>query len=192
LLHLLVDGALLALPLGAAAFLLHKVVGLLTLLLAPAEHLLPQGRWFGIAGVELAAVLVLILALLVLGLFARSALGRRLSAAIENLVLARIPGYSIIKSTLSDLGGVEADSGLRPALVTLDDNSVLAFVVEESTDARMFTVFVPAAPGAASGSVLLLPRAQVQLLDAPTKSAMHAMKQRGVGLQALVARKPGG
>jgi uncharacterized membrane protein len=187
---LLVDGVFLALPLGAAAFLLHKVIGLLIKLMAPATHLLPNGRWFGIAAVELAAILVLILVLLVLGVFARSSPGRRFTAAIERVVLARIPGYRAIKSIAADLAGVEEESGMRPALLSMDDNAVLAFVVEESADKAMITVFVPAAPGAATGSVMLVPAARVQRLDTPTKGVTRALKQRGVGLQALAAHKP--
>lgn len=67
---LLVDGFLLALPLGGAAFLLVKVIELLSKLLAPARRLLPEGRWFGIAAVEIAAIVVLLILLLILGVFA--------------------------------------------------------------------------------------------------------------------------
>lgn len=188
---LLVDGIFLALPLGAAAFLIFKAIGLFIRLLAPAMHLLPDGRWFGIAAVELAAILLLLLALLVLGVFARSAPGRRLAASIENVVLARIPGYVLLKSIAADLTGAEDESELRPALATFNDSTVLGFIVEDSADAEMITFFVPTAPGAATGNVMLLPRARIQRLDIPTKSAMSAMKQRGLGLQALAARKVG-
>ena len=182
---LLVDGFLLALPLGAAAFLSVKVIELLGKLLAPAARLLPEGRWFGIAAVEIAAIVVLVIILLILGLFARSALGRRVAAGIENVVLSQIPGYLIIKSIASDLVNVEDESNLRPALISLDDNSVLGFVIERSADAAMFTVFVPDAPGAGSGSVLLLPGTRVQALDVPPQSILRAMKKRGIGAQAL-------
>ena len=182
---LLVDGLLLALPLGAAAFLLHKVIGLLSKLLVPVAHLLPEGRWFGIAAIEMAALVVLLLALLILGVFARSPLGRRVAATIENVVLGKIPGYMIIKGIATDLSSDEGDSDLRPALVAFDDNAVLGFVVEESADATTFTVFVPSAPGAASGSVVLVPRERVRMLDASTSRARRTMKQRGLGLQEL-------
>ena len=45
---LLVDGIFLALPLGAAAFLIVKAIGLFIRLLAPAMHLLPEGRAFSV------------------------------------------------------------------------------------------------------------------------------------------------
>jgi uncharacterized membrane protein len=184
---LLVDGLLLALPLGAAAFLLLKVIGLLIKLLAPAAHLLPEGHWLGVAAVELMAVVVLFLALLLLGIFARSALGRRTAATIERIVLGKIPGYLIIKNIAQDLAKVDDQSAMRPAIVTLDDNTVLGFIVEDSADAAMLTVFIPGAPGVASGTVMLLPRTRVELLNVPFQSAMRAMKQRGLGLQALTS-----
>jgi uncharacterized membrane protein len=131
----------------------------------------------------------LLLVLLVLGVFARSTLGRRLAASIERVVLSKIPGYLVVKNIAADLTNVEGESELRPALVTFDDNAVLGFVVEESADGAMFTVFLPSAPGAATGSVVLVPRERVQLLDAETGRAMRAMKQRGLGLQALATQR---
>lgn len=185
---LLIDGALLALPLGAAAYLLYKAISLLIRLLAPVANLLPEGRWFGIAAAEIAAVAVLLITLVLLGAFARSALGRRIAETLESVVLSKIPGYQIVKSIAADFGGSERQADLRPALVRFDDNRVLGFIVEESAAADMVTVFVPDAPGAASGSVVLVSHERVQRLDVPTGSAMKAMKQRGLGLQQLTKR----
>jgi uncharacterized membrane protein len=73
--------------------------------------------------------------------------------------------------------------------VSFDDNAVLGFIVEESNDKSMYTVFIPSAPSAATGSVVLMPNSRVQLLNAPTMSAMRAMKQRGLALQELYKTK---
>lgn len=183
---LLGDGLMLALPLGAAAFLLHKTVELLSKLLLPAAHLLPNGRWFGIAAIEIAAVGLLLLALLALGVFARSAAGRRLAHTIENLVLGKIPFYLIVKNIAADFTSAESASHMRPALVAFDDHTALGFIVEQSADAALYTAFIPSAPGSATGSVVLVPAARVQLLAADTMRAMRTMKQRGLGLQALM------
>jgi uncharacterized membrane protein len=182
---LLIDGVLLALPLGAAAFLLYKVIVLLKRLLAPVAHLLPEGHLIGIAAVEIAAFVVLLLALLALGVFARSALGRRIAVTLEKVVLSKIPGYQIVKSIAADIAGSDAESGLRPALVSFDDNTVLGFIVEESAAGDRLTVFIPGAPSSGSGSVVLVPRERVQVLNVPTAGAMKSMKQRGLGLQQL-------
>jgi uncharacterized membrane protein len=186
---LLAEGLLLALPLGAAAYLFFKVIGLLSKLLIPATHLLPNGRWFGIAAVEIAALLVLLVALVALGAFSRSKLGRRIAKVIEDTVLSKVPFYLIIKNIVADVTNTESATDLQPALVSFDDNAVLGFIVEESDDKSMYTVFIPSSPSAATGSVTLMPKSRVQLLDAPTMTAMRAMKQRGFGLQALTKAK---
>jgi uncharacterized membrane protein len=182
---LLAEGLLLALPLGAAAYLLHKVIGLISKLLIPVAHLLPNARWFGIAGIEIAAFLLLLLGLVLLGAFARSKLGRKINRVIEEVILSKVPFYLIIKNIITDVTNTESATDLQPALVSFDDNAVLGFIVEESDDKSMYTVFIPSAPSAATGSVVLMPKSRVQLLDAPTMAAMRAMKQRGLGLQAL-------
>ena len=182
---LLIDGVLLALPLGATAYLLHKVIGALLHLLAPVSHLLPQGHFFGVVGLDLAAILLLILGLIALGAFARSAPGKSVTQKLEQLVLSKIPGYMVIRSIAADMASTERASGLRPALVSFDDNTVLGFIVEESDASDLITVFLPGAPAPASGSVVLMPRDRVKPIDAATQSALRTMKQRGLGLQEL-------
>jgi uncharacterized membrane protein len=182
---LLVDGILLALPVGVAAFLLRRVVGALISVMAPVAHLLPQGRWFGIAGLELAAVALALLGLLALGAFARSGPGRSLVAWLESVVLGRFPGYMMMKSIAADFGGAQSDKGLQPALVSFDDNTVLGYIVEAAGSAGMLTVFIPGAPSAGSGSVVMVPRERVQPLAVPSNAVRQTMKQRGIGLQEL-------
>jgi uncharacterized membrane protein len=182
---LLVDGILLALPLGVAAFLLRRVFGALVSVMAPVAHLLPQGRWYGIAALELAAVALALFGLLALGAFARSAPGRRLVARLESLVLGKFPGYMMMKSIAADFGGAQSDSGMQPALVSFDDNTVLGYIVEDAGAAGLLTVFIPSAPSAGSGSVVMVPRERVRPLKAASNAVRHTMKQRGVGLQEL-------
>lgn len=182
---LLVDGILLALPLGVAAFLLRRVVGALISVMAPVAHLLPQGRWFGIAGLELAAIALALLGLLALGAFARSGPGRSLVAWLESVVLGKFPGYMMMKSIAADFGGAQTDKDLQPALVSFDDNTVLGYIVEDTGSAGPLTVFVPSAPSAGSGSVVMVPRERVQVLSVPSSAVRHTMKQRGMGLQEL-------
>jgi uncharacterized membrane protein len=184
---LLIDGLLLALPLGGAVFLLHRGITLLLKVLDPVAHLLPQGRWFGIAAVEVAALALLLLLLLMLGVVARSALGLRIGGALENTVMSKIPGYMIVKSIATDFAGEEEHSSeFRPALVSFNDNTALGFIVEESVDGGRFTVFVPSAPGAASGSVVLVAAERVQPLAVPVAHARRSLKLRGLGLQQLI------
>ena len=190
---LLIDGALLALPLGAVAYLLHRTVGLLVPLLTPAVRLLPPGHWLGVFAIDLAALVVIGLSLILLGMFARSPPGRRLASTLEQLVLSKIPGYLIVKSIATDLAGDDREQeSLRPALVSFDDNQVLGFVVEENQADGLCTVFLPGSPSSGSGNVVLVPSARVQFLAAQLGMARRAMKQRGLGLQELAQPSPNG
>jgi len=184
---LLAEGLLLALPLGAVIYLAHKTIGLLSKLLLPIASLLPNGRWFGIAAVEIAALILLLVGLVGLGAFARSKLGRKIHQVIEDVLLSKLPFYLMIKNIITDVTNTESATDLQPALVSFDDNAVLGFIVEEAEDKSTYTVFIPGAPGAASGSVMLVPKVRVQVLNVPTMGAMRAMKQRGIGLQALTS-----
>jgi uncharacterized membrane protein len=193
-----IDGVLLALPLGAVAYLVHKMVGLLVPLLTPAAHLLPPGHWFGVATIDLAALLLLALGLIALGVFSRSKPGLRVAETLEQLVLSKIPGYLIIKSIAADFSSTERDEGLRPALVSFDDNQVLGFVVEQDLATHRVVIFLPGAPTAGAGNVVVVPTSRVQILDVPLGSARRAMKQRGLGLleissaRAVLTGKPSG
>ncbi len=184
---LLIDGVLMALPLGAMAYLLHKMVTLLVPLLKPALHLLPEGRWLGVAAIDLVALVLLVLVLLGMGLFSRSSPGRRLAQTLEQLVLSKIPGYLMIKSIAADFGSSEPDEGLRPALVSFDDNQVLGFVVEQDPATDRVAVFLPGAPSPGGGNVVVVPAARVQWLESTMGSARRTMKQRGLGLLKLAA-----
>jgi uncharacterized membrane protein len=182
---LLIDGVLLALPLGAVAFLVHKMVGLLVPILTPAAHFLPPGHWLGVAAIDLAALLLLALGLVGLGVFSRSAPGRRVAETLERLVLSKIPGYLIVKSIAADFSSTERDEGLEPALVSFDDNQVLGFIVERDPGADRVAVFLPGAPSAGAGSVVVVPSARVELLEVSLGAARRTMKQRGLGLLAM-------
>lgn len=186
---LLVDGILLALPLGAAAYLLYKAIILLKSLLVPVAHLLPAGHFLGIAAIEIAAIVVLLLVLVVLGVFARSPLGRSIGDAIEKVVLSKFPGYQVVKSIATGFSDSRDETALRAALVSFDDNTVLGLIVEESTAGDRYTVFVPGSPGSGAGNVMLVARERVQVLDVSASGVAKAMKQRGVGLQLLATEQ---
>jgi uncharacterized membrane protein len=184
---LAVDGLLLALPIGVVLFIVVEVVQRVAIILAPLSHLLPRGRWFGIAALDIVAVIALLLVLIVIGAFARSALGRRLSERMDRIVLRKIPGYLMFKSMAAGFSGEERDVGLLPALVAFDDNTVLGFVVEQSAAPDgLLTVFVPSSPTVAAGNVVLVPRSRVTLLNAPMSAAMHSVSRLGLGMQSLV------
>ena len=183
---LLVDGLLLALPLAVVFVLAQKVVAAITKVLAPVAGRLPQVSWLGLGLLDVLAVVVLLLGLLAIGAFARSAPGKRLSDWIERIVLRKIPGFLLYKSIVAGFSTEERDTGVTPALVALDDNVLLGFIVEQAVQPDGWvTVFVPAAPTPAAGNVLLVDRSRVTPLDVPVSAALRTVTRPGLGLQEL-------
>jgi len=138
-----------------------------------------------VAAIDLAALVLLMLALLGMGVFSRSRAGRHVAETLEQLVLSKIPGYLMIKSIAADFGSGEQDEGLRPVLVSFDDNQVLGLMVERDDATARIAVFLPGSPSPAGGNVVVVPNARVQLLDASLGLSRRAMKQRGLGLLQL-------
>lgn len=183
---LLIDGLLLMLPVAVVFVLLRHVVDAIARLLQPVAQRLPQAGWFGLAAVDLLALALLVAGLVAVGAFARTPPGRRMAASIETLVLRKIPGFLLFKSVLAGFSSEERQTVLLPALIALDDNTVLGFVVEPAgPEDEMVTVFVPAAPTPAAGSVLLVERSRVRLLDVPVAQAMQTVTKLGLGLRAI-------
>ena len=89
----LIGGLLIVVPMYLSVLLLAKALGGLVALLAPIVALLPQGaRQFG----QILAMALVVLLCFVLGLIARTGLGRRVIAAFERRVLERMPGAKVI------------------------------------------------------------------------------------------------
>jgi uncharacterized membrane protein len=185
-----IDGLLLAVPLIVLGYILFRTVQVIAQLSSPIARRLPDFNWWGIAMADILAVILLVLLLLGLGAFALSPLGRRFNTWLERMVLSKIPGYLILKSMAAGFSKDGKEGGLLPALVSFDDNTVLGFVVETGvTDDGLLTVFVPSAPTPAAGTVFLMPRERVRVLDVPVAHAMVTVTRLGLGLKDLLAKR---
>jgi len=66
------------------------------------------------------------------------------------------------------------------------DTRVLAFIVEEH-DSGDVTVFVPAAPTPAMGTIHILPRERIRKLDASMAEIANCLADYGIGVGKLLA-----
>ena len=135
---------------------------------------------------DLLAVLALVLVGFAAGLVARTGVGRALSEKLEQAVLRKMPGYTLLKGATAGTGGSE-DSEVKVVLAKFDDNSVVGFVME-APRGGFVTVFVPSAPTPAAGTVFILPMDRVQHLDVPVSDASKVIMRLGVGSQELLAK----
>jgi uncharacterized membrane protein len=120
------------------------------------------------------------------GLLIRTAVGVWVIRSMEKIFLERVPGYTLFRSVTRRFAGEGEDVMFAPAMAVFDNALVPAFVVEKHADGR-FTVFVPAAPTPAAGSIHILPGSRVHLLDVPVSKAVKCITSWGAGSRDLLA-----
>lgn len=178
----LIGGLLIVVPTYLAVLLLAKAVGGLLALLGPIVALLPQGvQHFG----RILAIVLVVLVCFVLGLIARTAIGRRAIEAFERHVLERLPGFALLRSVVRRVSGAGDEAEFQPVLVEIEEALTPGFIVEEIGDDR-FVVLVPSVPTPAAGSLYILPRERVHWVDVPITEAIAVITRWGAGTSGLL------
>lgn len=175
-------GLIVVVPLAVLALLLIQLVDLLEELGEPLglESSLSTG---------VAVIMVLVLLLLVcfvVGALVRTRLGSWSFARLERIILKQIPGYEVIGSILK--GFAEKERSHSAVLVQLfgPGTAVFGFVMEEHGNDRL-TVFVPSAPAVTMGSVHVVERDRVTLLDASAVDVTSCLSQWGIGAHRVLS-----
>jgi uncharacterized membrane protein len=184
----LVGGLFFLLPVVLTLVLLRHAIQWTVKVVHPLAERLPIDSVIGLKTPDILAALLLIAVGFLAGLVARTTLGAHVSRRLEQVVLRKMPGYTLLKGAT---GGAVASGApeVEVALVRFDDNTVLGFIVEKQTDG-LLTVFVPSAPTPAAGSVFYLPEDRVTRLDVPVADAAKVIMRLGVGSKELLERKP--
>jgi len=179
-------GILFLIPLVLILVLIGKAHGVVRKLVAPIAAHLPFER----ADSVIAIVLLLLVAFLA-GVLARTNLGRGLVRALENLILKKIPGYTLLKG-MADGPLTAEGSEVKVIMANIDDAWLLAFIIEEQQDG-VLTVFVPSVPTPVAGSLYFLREEQIKRLpNVSVREAVTCIMQLGVGSRALLERADSG
>jgi uncharacterized membrane protein len=141
----------------------------------PFEVLFP-GLW---------AVLALILLSFTAGLIVQIGPIQRLMRSGSDWLAERFPFYRFLRGLGENILEKSGNQPLKAALAEIEEALVPAFVVEEFSDGR-YAVFVPAAPSPIQGTVYILDRERVHLLDAGIGRVVRCVSHWGVGSEELV------
>jgi len=177
----LLGGILVILPLWLSVLLLVKALAGAFALLAPVTAQLPPDMHLR----RVVAMLIVLAACFVAGLILRTGPGLRTKNVLDRYLLERIPGYTLIRGLAGRITGRGENETFAPALVEIEDALVPAFIVEEHPDGR-YTVFVPSVPTPAAGTVYILDRARVHLVDVPFTKAVSVISKWGAGSRDLL------
>jgi uncharacterized membrane protein len=176
-----VSGMLVILPLGLIVLILLKIAGMLAPLSDPIVELFPYHLRFP----TLIVLVLLLFVILFVGLLAQTRAGKGMGNSVENAILNRIPGYSMVRALTRRIGNVEESDKFASALVEIEEALVPAFIVEEHADGN-YTVFVPSAPTPAVGTIYIIARERVHIVDASFMKTVKCVSSWGVGSKELV------
>ena len=163
----IIGGTSFLLPVALVVLVLSYALRLVNRIATPISHSLQLDQLGDVAGVgaaTLLSVLALILVSFAAGIVARTAVGGRVTRWSETSVFGRIPHYQLIKSMAEGLAHIESASGLKPALVSIEDGWQIRYLLEKLEN-DWVAVFLPQAPTPMSGDIMYLPGAPPRYHD---------------------------
>src|SRR5262249_47449053 len=125
-------------------------------------------------------ILGLVIGCFLAGLFAQTAIIRRLSDLAERYALF-LPGYALMKNVGANLIGIEGKHPARTVLVRFEGWWQLGFQMDTLPDGRQ-VVFIPGVPGALVGALHIIAADRVQVLAISVSAALDALSRLGIGL----------
>ncbi len=193
----IIGGTSFLLPVALVIFILSYALRAVKRVATPISnglHLDQLGDLAGIGAATVLSVLVLVLISFAAGVAARTAFGRRVAHWSESSLLGRLPHYQLVKSMAEGLAHIESESGLKPALVNIEDGWQIGYLLEHLEN-DWVAVFLPQAPTPMSGNIMYFPAHRVRPIGITMVQAASIVKAIGVGsgaaLRGVDLRLPG-
>jgi uncharacterized membrane protein len=181
----MIGGFLVLLPMVAVLVLIGIAVNSVVHIIGPLAAKLPMKTIGGFAWVTLFAVVLVLAFCFLAGLLIQMRMGRLVQTWLEDHLLQRLPGYTMIKNLTRQVVGHKGVE-FTPALVDLygSEVRVIGLIIEEWPDGRL-TIFVPMSPTSTLGQVYILPAARVEKLPARFLNVVNSLSQWGMESKKL-------
>ena len=180
-------GLFVILPVLLLYLLLAEAIDLIIMVATPIADLFPAGTFDGLEFPGVLALLLLMGVSFLIGLGVRSRTGRTAGLWIERVILGRLPAYTAIKRLTK--GFLEAgENGVRAAVLTnSEDEREIVYLIEDHGDGEV-TVLQPWAPAAFAGSIKIVSRERIKILDSNLGDVSMIMSHWGVGALDLLGK----
>ena len=180
-------GLFVLLPVLLLYLLLSEALDLIVALATPIADLFPPGTFDKLEFPVIVGLILISGVSFLIGLGMRSETGRRIGGWIERSVLGRLPAYKALKSLTSGFAEAGKDGAFKAAVLTLSDRErEIVYVIEDHGDGSL-TVLVPWVPAAFAGSVKIVDRDRIKILEANLGDVSRALSHWGVGVRELLA-----
>ncbi len=183
-------GVLVVLPLAIFFFALTWIFGLVRTAISPLTNIVMQKSPLQGIVADILVVALLIAVCFSVGVIVRTKLGKWLYLLLESNVFLKVPGYSLIKETVSQFLGNKKSPFSSVALVQIFGNETLVsgFITDEHKDGTR-TVFVPTGPNPTSGNIYHLPKDLVHPVDVSVEDTMRSIISCGAGSSTLISKR---
>ena len=182
-------GFFVLLPLVIFYLLADEMLNLLVALATPVADLFPSGSF---ENLELPGVIALILLLgasFLFGLLLRSETLRQFGDWIERNSLGKLPIYIAVKRLSRGLIGATEGGVFKPALLHSENGDrEIVYLIEEDGKGQV-AILVPWAPASFAGSIKILSRDRIELLDSSLGDTSRVLSHWGVGTFDLLETK---
>ena len=123
-------GAILFLvPISGLILILARPLEIAKKLVAPIDELLPFESVIGLETPVALALLLIIFVCFLAGLFARTRFAKAVLKKLEAAVLAKIPGYELLKGLGATLTGTEGANSYPVVILNMDGNRQIAMLI---------------------------------------------------------------
>jgi uncharacterized membrane protein len=171
--------------------LIGEMFGLVVALATPIADLFPKGMFEPIETPVLLAFFLILLVSFLFGLVSRITILSRLGIWIEKRTLEKLPIYQALKRLSQGLLGAKGAHVFKPAIMVSDESErEIVYLIEDHQDGEA-TVLVPWAPAAFAGSVKIVQRSRLEILDADLDSTSRALSYWGIGVKELLGKGKG-
>lgn len=187
----LLGGLLVILPLAILLIVAEWMIGLLRSCVQGLTRHFLSGTTIHGAEANTIVIALLILTCFIVGVFVRTRLGALLYGLLEKGMLGRIPGYTLVKETISHFIVNRKTPFSTVVLVRLTEGTtwVTGFVTDTHENGYR-TVFVPTSPSPTSGFVYHVSPDNIQYLTADTEDAIRSIISCGAGTATFFPTKP--
>jgi uncharacterized membrane protein len=140
-----------------------------------------------------AAILIIFLLIVLIGLFTKTFLGRGIGKLIDTII-QKLPGVNFLYKSLKQLFQVffsfqEQDRFSRSVLIQYPHPGIwsIAFLTGDASksfspdkEKKYYTVFMPSTPNPTTGFMMVVPKEDVILLDVPIEEAIKVLMSGGL------------
>lgn len=194
--NLTLGGLMAILPLALLIFLFKWIIDKVVLVLTPIVSLFNIENTYMLYAMYVIVFIAILILFMVFGFIVRTRLGRYIDDELEEKIIKKIPGYTIIKDTIKQLFGTNNSFFSEVVLVKLfDSRTYMTGFVTDKTDIpdnrsadykpNYYTVFVPTGPNPTSGNIYHVHYKDIKHVDISVEEAMKSIISCGSGSAKL-------